>query len=759
MASSIYSEHPGQYNQGRLSQNAGGYTATYEHTNASAYQNIHRGAGAGYDSASYIQKSPKASDFPKLREAGQNVPMSDDEKEEVLERARPMVLNSNDPDMQLAWAQDALSWVEVAKQARAIDGTDGRAPTPTTEHQLRVDALNIVSFLAEQHHPKAEFMKGMWLEFGKFGYPVDKKEAFLSYRRAADTNTHGDGAYARAEYRMGMAFENTNDTVKALNHYRKGVAMHDSASNYRLGMMTLLGQHGQQQDYARGLQLIRYAADTADENAPQGAYVYGMLLSRELPNINIPEQFLSVDIGRAKEYVEKAAYLGFAKAQLKMGLAYELCQLGCDFNPALSLHYDALAARQGEAEADMAISKWFLCGYDGIFDKNEELAFTYAQRAAQTGMPTAEFAMGYFYEIGMFVQSDITIAKMWYKKAGEHGNKDALGRIDSISRSKTLSKKDHENIAISRIKSLHGSQRGGRPARFQDRPPPLPMATMPEVNMPEPPRHRMQGGPGPGMLSPMSPTTNKPGSRPQSIAPYPDDDAPPPRSGGSAGSQPPLSPYYNPKVRASSGGPPTDPSNAGFGIKHASTLPQQPQQYPQDPTRPSSSMGNMPTSAPGRGLAPAGRDRIASAGWEQQQPAGYRNQSPGRMVSGPPGAPLGPGSPRRPISDNSRNSSLPPNPHNSYGGDPRRGTPQSAPRPPRTDSAPPGRGGSSRPGTAQSAPPPMSQPPRTSSAMSNATQATQASAASVPVKPVKTGPQTFEEMGVPQQKQNQDCVS
>lgn len=30
-----------------------------------------------------------------------------------------------------------------------------------------------------------------------------------------------------------------------------------------------------------------------------------------------------------------------------MGTAYELCQLGCEFNPALSLHYNALAAKQG----------------------------------------------------------------------------------------------------------------------------------------------------------------------------------------------------------------------------------------------------------------------------------------------------------------------------------------------------------------------------------------------------------------------------
>lgn len=37
--------------------------------------------------------------------------------------------------------------------------------------------------------------------------------------------------------------------------------------------MTLLGQHGQALDYERGIGLIKFAAATADENAPQGAYV------------------------------------------------------------------------------------------------------------------------------------------------------------------------------------------------------------------------------------------------------------------------------------------------------------------------------------------------------------------------------------------------------------------------------------------------------------------------------------------------------
>jgi hypothetical protein len=43
-------------------------------------------------------------------------------------------------------------------------------------------------------------------------------------------------------------------------------------------MMILLGQHGQRQDYGLGLDYIRYAAETSDENAPQGAYVGRALL-------------------------------------------------------------------------------------------------------------------------------------------------------------------------------------------------------------------------------------------------------------------------------------------------------------------------------------------------------------------------------------------------------------------------------------------------------------------------------------------------
>lgn len=748
-----------------------GFTASYEHTNASAYQNINRDQN-GRGSRADIE-TPKFSPFPKLRNPGPNVPLSDEDKEEVLDRARTFVLKSTDPEMQLAWAQDALVWVDVVSRDASRDVESGRSITPTVEHQLREDALSIVKFLADQHHPKAEFMKGIWLEFGKFGFPVDKKEAFKAYRRAAEKG------YARAEYRIGMQYETTNDAVKAIEHYEKGVEMGDSASKYRIGMMALLGQKGMPQDIQRGIELVRLAAETADENAPQGAYVYGMLLARELPNIDVPEQYLPFDMNAARIFIEKAAYLGFAKAQLKMGQAYELCQLGCEFEPALSLHYNALAARQGEMEADMAISKWFLCGYEGVFEKNEELAFTYASRAAERGMPTAEFAMGYFYEIGMYVAVDLRASELWYQKAADHGNKDALGRIDSIRKNNTLSKKDHEQIAITRIKSQYGSQRGARPERFRQKP--APMQTMAEerTEMPEP-RTSYSANASPRRLSPSG--------RPASTAPYPEDDGPP------------MPGSYNSGLRPNSGlGPQADRPSSAFGIRplvHASTDNMNQGLRPQEAMRPNSSQGNM-TVPGGRGSTPDGRGRVVSAGWEPQIPPKFSEPSPAHQRL--PSLSVDPSSSydRKPLPSPNLNKPQPPPGNYEYG----RPSPQQAaftPQPgynsavQRRDPAAnqfirPERGSSmtptastptmqQRPDRFDSMPPPQ-QPSRASQRPPQQTISSQGngprpsgpssqngsrpspgpSSGSAP--PRKTGPSTFEEMGIPTVKQGGDCVS
>jgi TPR repeat protein len=599
-------------------------------------QSVQQQPSHDYNQFAQSHDSPNFSPFPKLPNRPPNVPPSDDEKEAVLENARLPVLNSNDPEMQLAWAQDALQYVDAAQlhEQRVAEIQGARPATPQVEHQLRLDSMNVVTFLADQAHPKATFMRGMWLEFGKFGMRADKKEAFRCYSRAAAKG------YARAEYRMGMQFEQSNDPVKALQNYKAGAEQGDSASNYRLGMMTLLGQHGQPQDFARGVQLIRQAASTADENAPQGAYVLGMLQARELPQINVPEVFLPYDEKGARQNIEKAAYLGFAKAQLKMGSAYELCSLGCEFNPTLSLHYNALASRQGEPEADMAISKWFLCGHEGEFNKNEELAYQYAQRAAAAGLATAEFAMGYFNEIGMYTPVNLEKALEWYEKASKNGNKDASARIESISKlSRTLSKKDHENVAINMIKSKHGSMRGQRPARLQKH------APMPSITDTSPSDYGSEPGtPGGGRLPsrgdsttpyPMSdqppmlsnPPMAAPYDRPSSAAPYPMDNGPP-RLGQQ---RPGMAGGFAPELRSAS----ARPSSSAFNIN--------PNVYP--PNDPYGRGGPRPGPGPDMGplpLRPHSSVDNAGPGRGGRPPVGGRGAP---LPSGGPGSYRQPGGP------------------------------------------------------------------------------------------------------------------
>ena len=516
-----------------------------------------------------------------------------------------------------------------------------------------------------------------------------------------------------------------------------------------------------------------------------------MLQARELKQISVPDQILPMDLIAARFNIEKAAYLGFAKAQTKMGAAYELCQLGCDFDPALSLHYNALASRQGEPEADMAISKWFLCGHKDLFEKNDELAFVYADRAARSSLPTAEFAMGYFFEVGIHVPSDLNVAKSWYTRAADHGYAEAAGRIEGISRSNTLSKKDHQDIAIARIRSMHGSQRGKRPDRFKanERMPAIPddAQDIPTFNpmKPYPEDRRPYASP---------PIGNQ---RPVSVAPYPEDT----RFGVRPGSRPNNVTNYSstnvgtrPDIRpASVASVASAPVNGAFVPPSVASM---------RPPRSFSSQDNL-TSGRGRGTPPL------RGGYSTPSAPGYRQPSSGlnnvQRVGSPASTPSSPqasspqlSSAQLPIID--IGFSAPPDPSgadrrgrlqksgNRPPGGPSQGNKplpvQAAPsnqNPQRLSSLPdtqsftrqsrtasPARQPHSRPGSSHgnqspggaaagtmvgSFPPAL--PPKVPPMLGSAPTPPPSSTSRPPGK----GPKTFEEMGVPAQKQKDECVS
>lgn len=190
-----------------------------------------------------------------------------------------------------------------------------------------------------------------------------------------------------------------------------------------MGMAHLMGQLQLPASAEIALPLLNRAATLATVEVPQPAYVYGLLLLADFSHISIPPQFFAPFIpqgstlqAEARKHLERAAYLNFAPAQYKLGHAYEFATPPFPFDALLSVQYYSLASQQGETEADMALSKWFLCGSEGAFEKDEGLAWTFAEKAARKGLPNAEFAMGYYAEVGVGGPKDVEAAKKWYQK-------------------------------------------------------------------------------------------------------------------------------------------------------------------------------------------------------------------------------------------------------------------------------------------------------------------------------------------------------
>jgi TPR repeat protein len=172
---------------------------------------------------------------------------------------------------------------------------------------------------------------------------------------------------------------------------------------------------------------LQRAATLSTIQTAQPAYVYGLLLLGEFSHISIPSQYFaavippnSTPVAEARRHLERAAYLNFSPAQYKLGHAYEFAEPPFPFDALLSVQYYSLASQQGEIEADMALSKWFLCGAEGAFDKDESLALTFAEKAARKGLPSAEFAMGYYAEVGVGGPKDINAARKWYTRVSDN---------------------------------------------------------------------------------------------------------------------------------------------------------------------------------------------------------------------------------------------------------------------------------------------------------------------------------------------------
>lgn len=93
---------------------------------------------------------------------------------------------------------------------------------------------------------------------------------------------------------------------------------------------------------------------------------------------------------------------------------YEYGLLGCAIDARQSIAWYSKAAVQEEHQSELALSGWYLTGAEGVLQPSDTEAYLWARKAAQAGLAKAEYAMGYFTEVGIVGPASIEEAKRWY---------------------------------------------------------------------------------------------------------------------------------------------------------------------------------------------------------------------------------------------------------------------------------------------------------------------------------------------------------
>jgi TPR repeat protein len=329
---------------------------------------------------------------------------------EDLERLRAVI--KADPNDQ----QSALALAK--KLVEAADVLVPRLPDPKARARSReryiMDAHKILKKLVSAQNPDAMFFLADTMGRGALGLEPDNKEAFTLYQSAAKLGN------AAAAYRTAVCCELGNDDgggtrkdpLKAIQWYKRAATLGDTPAMYKVGMIMLKGLLGQQRNPREAVGWLKRAAERADAENPHALHELGLLYESAQPNDAILR-----DEAYALTLFEQAAQLGYKFSQFRMGCAYEYGLMGCPVDPRSSIMWYSRAATQEEHQSELALSGWYLTGSDGVLQQSDTEAYLWARKAAQAGLAKAEYAMGYFTEVGIGIPANLEDAKRWYWRA------------------------------------------------------------------------------------------------------------------------------------------------------------------------------------------------------------------------------------------------------------------------------------------------------------------------------------------------------
>ncbi|KAI5804882.1 hypothetical protein EDC01DRAFT_610211 [Geopyxis carbonaria] len=373
--------------------------------------------------------------------ASESTPLTVAELEKLSNAAK---MNPGDHKLQLTLAK------KMVEAATVLASEDGRADVKTTRKNREnyiYDAHKIIKRLTTSSHPypDAVFFLASCYGEGQLGLQIDHERAYTLYQSAAKLN-HGASAYRTAVCcELGAGIR--KDPVKAMTWYKKAASLGETPAMFKLGMIQWKGLLGQPRNPRDGIIWLKRAADQADENNQHALHELGLLYERADSNdVIIP------DHNYARELFMRAADLGYPASQFRMGCAYEYGTMGCPIDPKKSIAWYSKAAMKGDLESQLALSGWYLTGSDGVIQQSDTEAYLWARKAAEKGLAKAEYALGYFTEVGIGVPGNLDEAKRWYYKAASQQHPKAQLRLQELKKGGVAVQKSRERLSRSNPK-------------------------------------------------------------------------------------------------------------------------------------------------------------------------------------------------------------------------------------------------------------------------------------------------------------------
>ncbi|KAJ5660453.1 hypothetical protein N7507_006904 [Penicillium longicatenatum] len=369
---------------------------------------------------SYPQPGPSAAQFDnsQLRSSvGNNASLLS--HKQTFEMYLANVKKTDSPGVQYEFA------VFMINSMREMPNVDLEDSNSITRSRLLRESKSILQRLADRSYPFAQYYLADGFASGLFNKGKEDHDRAFSLFVAASKHGHVEACY-RAALCYEFGWGTRPDGGRAVQFYRQAASKNHPGAMSRMAKACLAGDMGLGKRYREGIKWMKRATESSDMQYNSAPYELGLLHETGFGDD------VFQDVSYAAQLFTKSAELGHVEASYRLGDAYEHGKLNCPRDPALSIHFYTAAAQHEHPLAMMALCAWYMVGAEPVLEKDEDEAYEWARRAANLGLVKAQYAVGYFTEMGMGCRRDPLEANVWYVKAADQGDERAKLRIAAI---------------------------------------------------------------------------------------------------------------------------------------------------------------------------------------------------------------------------------------------------------------------------------------------------------------------------------------